>query len=611
MLGPLFSRRAAVRLALSAVAVVSATAFCHAQGLGLPDPSIPDASLPEASGVRVSGSLTVTADFYGYDASPDSAQKGRRPAQLYRFMFTPTIDFGGDFSLPINLNFLTPETNTMTPAVPSPSLPQILQNPANAFGLSSITPRLKWAQFHLGSHQPQYSQLTAGDQPLFGAGFDLTPGDFRLSASAGATQRAVAPDTALAAPGAFRRDQYMARIGWGREGGSMISLNAVYARDDRSSISSDIVRIAPERRLVEDTSVVVPPDTLRLRAVEGVVASLSAKAVLLEGIDLSGEAAVSSYTRDLTADVMEVKDNPLGSLLTTRASTRFDAGGNAALTASFPTWGVKLSGLYLGAGFVPIGYAFAQADRLEISVAPYVNLFESALRLRGSIGQRVNNLSSTAGETARHLIGSAGVDATIGDALSISAQYSNYGVRNDQVGDTLKVQNVTQSLSIDPTLTLTGFGASHTLTTSLALDTYDDYNVLTGAQSSNDTRTALASYTANFDSIPLNLGLIASYIENRLFEGDLIVRSIGINAGYALFDRAVEPRASITFGSSTFGAAPSDAQMFFKAGVRLRAGELVGVTIDVGSNQYEYGDPIPRGASFGETLAQISLTTQF
>ena len=51
--------------------------------------------------------------------------------------------------------------------------------------------------------------------------------------------------------------------------------------------------------------------------------------------------------------------------------------------------------------------------------------------------------------------------------------------------------------------------------------------------------------------------------------------------------------------------------MFFKAGVRLRAGELVGVTIDVGSNQYEYGDPIPRGASFGETLAQISLTTQF
>jgi hypothetical protein len=607
MLRPLVVRRAAVRLVVSVVAVLAATALCRAQEL----PSLPDATLPEPPSVKVSGSLTLSADFYGHAASPDSAQPSRRPAQLYRVMFTPRIDFGGDFSLPINLNFLTPETNTLTPSVPSPSLPQILQNPANAFGLSSITPRLKWAQFYLGSHSPTYSELTAGDQPLFGAGFDLSPGDFRFSASAGATQRAVEPDSALRAPGTFRRDQYMARIGYGKEGGSMISLNAVYAKDDRSSLRSEVLRIEPARALAEDTAVVVPPDTLRIRGVEGVVASLSAKAAIVDGLELSGEAAVSSYTSDLAADPIEIKGNPLGSVLTTRASTRFDGAANAALSVTLDDWGVKLSSRYLGAGFVPIGYAFAQADRLEFAVAPYLNLFEGDLRLRGSIGQRVNNLSNTAGETATHLIGSAGIDATFSEALSVSAQYSNYGVRNDQVGDTLKVRNVTQSLSIDPTFTLAGGGAMHMLTTSLALDAYDDFNAVTGAQSSNDTRTALLSYSASFDSIPLNVGLIASYLENRLFEGDLIVRTLGFNAGYALFDRAIEPRASVTLGSSTFGAAPSDAQLFLKLGVRVQAGEMVGVAIDVGSNSYTYGDPIPRGASFSESLAQLSLTTQF
>lgn len=607
MLRPVCVCSFAAALTLSTVILLGAAVLCSAQEL----PSVPEVGLPaDVPAVRVSGSLTLTADYYDYDASPDSAQKGRRPAQLYRVMFTPTIDFGGDLSLPINLNFLTPETNTLTPSVPSPTLPQILQNPANAFGLSSITPKLKWAQFHLGSHSPTYSELTAGDQPLFGAGFDLTPGEFRVSASLGATQRAVEPDTARNSAGTYRRDQYMARIGYGSEGKTTVSLNAVFAKDDPSSLRSNIVRIVPSHALAEDTAVVVPPDTVRLLAAEGMVTSLSLKVVVAEGIELTGEGALSSFTRDQSASIVDV-ENPLDFITPMRASTRADVGGNAALSFAFDAWGIKLSGVYLGAGFVPIGYAFGQSDKLELTVAPYLNLFDNALALRGSIGQRVNNLSSTAGETATHLIGSASINANISEALSIAAQYSNYGVRNSQVGDTLKVQNVSQSLSIDPTLALQTGGMLHTLTTSLALDKYDDFNVITGRESSNDTRTAFASYSASFDSLPLSLGLIGSYIENRLFEGDLIVRSIGANIGYSLFDRVLEPRASITIGSSTFAGDATDEQLFVKLGLRFRAGQMLSIGVDYGSNSYTYGNPLLRGTSYSESLAQLTLTTQF
>jgi hypothetical protein len=613
MLQALFSRHALARLVLACLgssAVTMLTAgVCRAQEL----PAAPEApSLAvESPSVRVSGSLTVSADFYEHTATPDSAQAGRRPAQLYRVLFTPTIELGGGVSLPINLNFLTPETNTLTPRVPSPSLGQILQNPANALGLSSISPKLPWAELHLGSHQPTYSELTAGDQPLFGAGFDLTPGHFRISASAGTTQRAVEPDSALNTPGAYRRDQYMARIGYGREGESSISLNAVFARDDASSLHDDVVSVAPMHAIAGDTSVVVPADTVRLRAAEGVVASLSAKAVIVDGIELTGEAALSSYTSDRSAAVVDIPGNPLKSLFTTRASTRADVGANAALSVALDSWGVKISGLYLGAGFVPIGYAFGQADRFEVAVAPWLNLFDRALMLKGSIGERMNNLSDNAGETATHVIGSASVDATIGEALTISARYSNYGVHNDQVGDTLKIRNVSQSLSIDPTVTMHLGGVSHSLTTSLALDAYDDYNVVTGARSSNDTRSAMLSYNASVDSVPLTLGVIASYLENRLFEGDLIVRSLGLDASYALFERAIEPRASIVVGSSSLGGGPSDRQLFLKLGLRVRAGEHLSVGIDVGSNRFTYADARPRGSEFRESLAQLSLSTSF
>lgn len=597
-----------VRLASGVILCLTITANCLAQDL----PAPPDLTLPtEVPAVRVSGSISLSADYYTYSASPDSAQKGRRPAQLYRVMFTPTIDFGGDISLPINLNFLTPETNTLTPSVPSPSLSQILQNPANAFGLSSISPKIKWAKFDLGSHSPNYSELTAGDQPLFGAGFDLNPAKIIISASFGATQRAVEPDTVRNSSGTFRRDQYMARIGYGTPGKTSVTINAAFAKDDPSSIKSNIVRIAPAHALATDSTVIVPPDTVRLLAAEGVVTSLSTKVIISDGVDLSAEAALSSFTRDQSASPVDLKGNPFEFLMPMRASTRSDVGGSAALSFAFASWGVKLSGVYLGAGFVPIGYAFGQADRFEVSVAPYVNLLDNALSLRGSIGQRVNNLSSTAGETATHVIGSASVNATISDAFSVSAQYSNFGVRNNQIGDTLKIQNVSQSMSIDPTIALQTGGVMHTLTTSIALDKYDDFNVVTGLESSNDTRTALASYSASFDSIPLSLGLMASYNENRLFEGDLVVRSIGFNAGYALFDRALEPRVSLIIGSSTFASAKTDEQLFLKFGVRARAGDLFSVSVDIGTNSFTYGDPIALGESFNESLAQLTLTTQF
>jgi hypothetical protein len=130
------------------------------------------------------------------------------------------------------------ETNVTTPRTGTSSLTQFILSPVNNLGLASFSPQFGWATFHLGSHTPQYSNLSAGDYQIFGAGFDLRPGQLRFSSSAGIVQRAIDPDTVNGIPGAYARWIYMTKIGYGDEAGSLVDLNIIRLRDDPASIGS-------------------------------------------------------------------------------------------------------------------------------------------------------------------------------------------------------------------------------------------------------------------------------------------------------------------------------------------------------------------------------------
>ncbi|MBK7034515.1 MAG: hypothetical protein IPH49_14910 [Ignavibacteria bacterium] len=209
--------------------------------------------------VTVTGNASITADFYDHSSDPPGSQAGRRPAQLYRLVFSPTITLGGLISLPFNIMLTLPETNTTTPTIQSPSFGQYITNPANAFGFSSFAPRIGWAQFFLGSHTPQYSTLSNSDLPLFGAGIDFQPLGLRIAASGGVVQRAVEPDSSRGTPATYRRDVYMGRIGTASNDSLTFGLNVVYARDDVSSIQNNVVTIIPQRTVDGDSTLILPP----------------------------------------------------------------------------------------------------------------------------------------------------------------------------------------------------------------------------------------------------------------------------------------------------------------------------------------------------------------
>jgi hypothetical protein len=563
--------------------------------------------------VSVSGSASITSDFYEFEAKPSGSQLGRRPAVLHRMLIAPTITIGGLISLPLNVMISFPETNTTTPAISSPSLVDIFTNPANALGLSSFSPKIGWAQLHLGSHTPQLSELSGGDLQLFGLGVDLRPGPIQLTASRGISQRAVEPDVARGISGAYRRDMTMGRLAFGNPDTSSVGVNVVYAKDDVGSLRNTISSIIPASPLPDDSTVIVPADTVRLRAEEGLIATIDAKMLLGPGVTLSAEAAISAFTRDQASALMDEGQNPINGLLTARTSTRFDGAGSASLMFRFTSWGLGLTALYMGAGFQPLGYPFAQTDRIDLKVSPSVNLFDGDVSMNATIGQRMNNLSQTRGEQLTQIIANGQLSIRFSEVVSLSTTYSNFGIRNNRQDpfDSARIQNVSESFSLDPMVVFAVADISHTIMASVGIDRFDDFNIVSGVESSNDTRSALLSYSGMVQSIPLTFGASVSYMENSLSLGKLVIRSAGVNASYRLLDGALVPSISITQSGSAFAGNSPDQQMFVKVGARWRMTKNLNVTGSYGLNTYQYGVGNTQASNFVEQMLNVGISATF
>lgn len=599
------SSRYLARIVVSVLISLLSTSHVSAQE------EVPVDSAQQPPWVTVSGNVSLTADLYDFASDPAGVQAGRRPAQLYRLVFSPTITFGGLVSLPFNIMLTLPETNVTTPSIQNPSFGQYILNPANAFGFSSFAPRFGWAQFFLGSHTPQFSTLSNSDLPLFGAGIDFQPLGMRIAASGGVVQRAIEPDSVRGTPATYRRDLYMGRVGTAEGGSLSFGVNVVFARDDAGSLQNNVTAILPNRIAGTDSSITLPPDTLRLRPAEGLMASTDVKFEISNSIIIKAEGAVSSFTRDQTSEVKSIEGNPLDVVTKTRVSTRVDYAGTVSVDVKESWWGVSFTTLYMGAGYVPLAQPYQQSDRLEWRITPSTKFFDGDLLCNATVGYRINNLSGTKGETLSQVILNGNINAQITQEFSTLIRYSNFGVTNLRDQDTLRIKNVSQSFGVEPALMIDYDGVLHTVNASVGIDTYDDFNVVSGVASSNNMRSASLNYLATLSSVPFSIGVNGNYIENALFTGLFIVRSIGGMLSYRLLNGDVVPSLTITNGSSTFGSSGADQQLFFKAKVRWRITKQTSFDASYGSNNYTYGNPSPRGNSFSERLVQLAFSTSF
>lgn len=541
----------------------------------------------DSGSFQFSGQAQLSGDFYGSSSSSTGFEPAVRPSSLLRLVLTPTVTHG-EFQLPITIALSSKQTNATTAFAPQQNLQQFLQNPLNTVSLS---PKYKWAQLHLGTQTPRYSELSTGDIPGFGIGAELSPGPLLLAGFYGTTQRAVQPDSTANIIGAYQRTMLAAKIGLGDRELRYVDFTVVHLSDDTTSITGAPLGFLPPQ--------------------QGSLASLATFFRLSNQLSLKAEGAASLFTRDQRSPEFTGSDlDVVSSIQPIRESTRLDFGATATLAFNEDFWGAEANLRYLGDGFVPLGYPYQQTDLFELRFSPRVQLLENRLLFNGSIGYRINNLSNTNLQTATQILGMVNVVMQLTEALMIAANYANFGLRNNVENDTLKIRTVNQSFTLTPSYTLRSESLIHTITASIALNDYSDANTLTGTLNNSNTTSLFGTWTTAFQTLPLTLSATIGSVQNSFAGAELSLLSAGVSGGYRLMEGKLRPSLRLAWSQNTFAGFTPDNSMTIQADAAWSITEALTWEISGTATLYSYGSSRGDG-SISEQFLRTGITTRF
>lgn len=544
-------------------------------------------SFAQDSKLSISGGAGTNLEWYNFTSS-DTSRVGRRPPFNYNFFINPVIQIGEKVSIPINFTVSKRQTNLLLPLPKEQSPLEYLTNPNNDVGLH---PTFDWATFHIGAHTPKISDLTIGNIPIFGAGIDLNPGKFRFAASTGFSSLGVEADSSLNILGVYRRQFQAVKIGVGTRDKSGLYFNLVRVKDKEESVDSPLSFVAPE---------------------EGLVASTDLQLKLGKHVTLEGELAGSAFTPDANETMMNDSSDFIiaipEQLMPTRQNTRMDWAAKAKLGFDFDPFGISFNADRIGAGFKSLGYPFQQSDILDLTVSPRFNLFNNKFILNGTAGYRVDNLSSTKLASTTNFIAAANANAIFSKQFNVSANYANYGIRNNVDNDTLKVEYLSSNLSVTPSFRFGNEANKHFLSFTWSKSEFEDLNLLTGQQNNNNNTVFSALYSLSNEK--WSLGLNASHINNQQFQGDIRIFTSGLRLAYNDKDKRLQISTALNRVQSSYFGSDPDKQWIIRPDIRWGLNKKLSLNIRGSLNFYQYGSRRDT-ESFQEQRLQTGLNYQF
>lgn len=471
---------------------------------------------------------------------------------------------------------------------------------------------------HLGSIVPRYGALTVANAQVFGAGIELAPGQLRASASYGTLFRAVPADTSTGRAGSYARTLWNVRLGAEMSDQSTIGVTVAYMNDDEGSIPY-ITQETPVTVPIVDTNGVALRDSvinftqrnpLLGMPQEGAALGIDFKSQLGQGFHTSGELALTTFTRDKTAPSLEEGFPVVGSILTSRTSTRFDAAGKIEIGFRDTDWGLSLGALYVGPGFVVLSQPYFQSDRIDINFSPSVRLFSGLLQANGTVGYRINDMSNmlTAGSTQMLL--AIQTVATISEGLTLSGSFTNFGYRTTRAEDTLRYEQVSNSFSLMPSYILVADSMRHMMSVSFSNDAFSDLTQQNVNSSANTTTAYLLMYGLSPVSATWMARATISIVQNDLALVKTTMRSGTVSGTYRAFNGRFEPEAAFTYSMNQIVGLPEETQLTLRAGCRAKIVPSVHVFANVQWTDVA-SDESANGRAYSETLGTFGVRWTF
>ena len=536
--------------------------------------------------VTIGGDMGIWYEGYGLDKDPSPAfpdfYRARRPYNLFRYSFNPTISYG-KWSIPFNFNFSPTQNNFTTPSVgPKPSIWQFLTNPMNNFG---IRPKIGTTEILLGTQNLQYSDLSTGDLGVFGYGVNLAPGKFRIKLFNGVSQRPVNYLAPTLIPltngviGAYQRNQWMAQLGMEKEGKYFAGFNFVKSIDKRSSVTS--APLSP-----------IDPQ-------ENMVVSFLTKVTTEKGWNYHIELGQSFHTRDLNTPLSATPVEDFKPFINSHTSTGKDNALMLGIVKKRKDWEAGAKFNYYGAGYFTAGYPFMNNDRMEYLANTRFNAWKKKVNVVASVGQRFGNLSRISGpDITQQILANINVFTQFSEKFSMNMNYNNFGFN---IPGLTGYKSVSNELSLNPAYTWNNAKMSHLISGTYTWSKYDETTITPALTTNNNTQTALILYVPTFFEKKISPDFSVMWFKNAapLINLTLLSATTGMTWKAS---KKINLKGQLQYNLSTMEPFTANKNLLATSGFDWDLYKKLTWQFSMTANLYHYGTELP-GSSFTPVYA--------
>ena len=462
-------------------------------------------TIKNARSFTINGNLGVNSVFYNTNGTTN-----RQAPFSYGFSANATASLYGVVSLPFSFVWYNQQQSNFN----YPSF--------NRFGVS---PNYKWITGHFGHRSMSFSEYTLNGHTFLGAGVDLTPGKFRLSAMYGKFDQNSYNDPYMAdSIPRFTRRGWAVKAGYGTE---------------KSFVDLSLLRIG------DDTQNYRPPVELTDRTpMENLAMGLTTKVAITQKLSFAFDGSVSVLTKN-AGDTNEINLTGIGtsivkSLITVNMSSVYYTALKTSLSYRFTDRiGAGVEYRRVDPEYQSLGAYFCNNDLEVYSFNANAGLLENKLMLRGSLGIQRDNLGNTKKHTSGRTVGSFAGTYNFNQNWGVDANYSNFST-NQRSGrspliDSLRLFQVNHTLSLMPRFNKVTETKSHFVMLHISRMQLDDKNKRTAQQTETKTTIAALNYSLGFLKTRTNLtfGLNCTMLENNMYDGSMFSGTLG--AGQSMF----------------------------------------------------------------------------
>lgn len=407
-----------------------------------------------------------------------------------------------------------------------------ITHPFLRFGFA---PSYKWVKLYLGNQSLNYNQFVFGGINAFGAGFEIKPKWFYLSAFYGNIVSKIFVDSTSVNYKTIQ-PRYDTKGFAAKAGIKTNSFSLLFSYFSGSDDEKSLEYINPLFRL-------------KARKNKAIGGELSLR--LSRNISLNSTAGISIFTRDTKAGNIDslllashVDPLPSWSKLienTPNTSSQLFYAYENSLQYNDEVFGLRLLYKKVMPEFKTLGIRFNANDVIQYSVEPSLKLWGGKMTTELSLGIQHNNILSKSSVDRSNNIIDASLSIAPNEKLFINANYSNYGIRTSSsaafTDDSISIRNISSSYGILGMYTLSkDRNKTQTLNVNINRQMTTEQYEYSQYNNSDFNSTALSgSYNiSNLLGNSYNTGLnyskyntVISKLDNKILE----IQSYGIFAG--------------------------------------------------------------------------------